>query len=96
LEDAQARNHKLTHSLKIKEEKITSLEERLVLKLVCSFFASKHSLIILTRVKTSSKFSNFFIFFHSVETLDELLSETKKLNQAVQLKDEKIKALENK
>lgn len=87
MEDAQARNHKLTHSLKIKEEKITSLEER---------FASKHSLIILRKVKTSWKFSDFFIIFYSVETLDELLSETKKLNQAVQQKDEKIKALENK
>ena len=28
LEDAQARNHKLVHSLKMKEEKITTLEER--------------------------------------------------------------------
>ena len=37
----------------------------------------------------------FFVFF-SVETLDELVSDTKKLNQAVQQKDEKIKALENK
>ena len=32
----------------------------------------------------------------SVESLDELLSETKKLNQTVQLKEEKIKTLENK
>lgn len=47
-------------------------------------------------MKTSWKFSDFFVIFNSVETLDELLSETKKLNQAVQLKDEKIKALEHK
>lgn len=36
-----------------------------------------------------------FTFF-SVATLDELVSETTKLNQSVQLKDEKIKALEAK
>lgn len=47
-------------------------------------------------MKTSRKFSDLFVIFNSVEILDELLSETKKLNQAVQLKDEKIKALENK
>jgi len=37
---------------------------------------------------------NFVLF--SVESLDELLSETKKLNQTVQLKEEKVKTLENK
>ena len=61
------------------------------------FFASKPAFInYFKNSEDVLECCNFFNIFNSVETLDELLSETKKLNQAVQLKDEKIKALENK